>query len=519
MKHLALLLVIVGMGMAAAFGSQNADPIRLAQIIEGRAAVLGKQSKKALVAYCKVLPGNARSKEQLADGCAPVPKQVDAGAVDTLGSTWAEQRKVASAAKQLAGQRKKKYCGMLSGDALTADQAKDGCEPVKKTGTADEVAKAQETWLGAREALAPLEVAAQAKRAEYCALVVDGKQTEEQTKDGCVIGKTASDAAKIAAARVEWQKVWEPVPVARKALKTAYATLCNIKVDGQLVASQRSANCQPAKTPAEAGAIADARAKWQEADKEASTNGKAAAESKTKLCEVAAGETLTSAQEKAGCAEVPEKGDAAKVAELRKKWQDLKTLAGHAAGAKKYAAGAVDPGTRMSGWFNVAGIPFLLGLLIMGIGGILARRVAKAEALADGGGEGDAKSPTAPTDFGDLLKQTADAIRKLHEEAAATDKPSQDQLDATKTGIEAIQGEQIERIVSARSALIARYGMGGFAEVFGPFSAGERYMNRAWSALVDMYWHETVSSLSIALEHLEEASAALDKVVAESKAA
>ena len=512
-QTLGLLLVVIGMGMAAAFGAQNADPIRLGQIINGRAAVLSQQAAKAKTNYCKVLPQGKRSDQQLKDKCAPVPQKAAPEAIEELGKTYSKERKKAAAAGSLAAQRKKAYCSMVANDALSPQQQSDGCTAVKKSTTAEAIEKLHATWMAAREAVSPLEVASQGKRAIYCDKVIDGKSTETQLKDGCPTGSTGSDEASIATARSAWQEAWKPVPAARKAVVESYAALCNAKVDGRLIAVQRSASCQPAKKSSEAPKIVDARKNWREAADDATEKKKAAAASKTKLCAVAAAE-LSLTQQKAGCPVVPSKKGGDRVAELRATWLETQKLAGYAAAAKTHAATSVDPGTRMSGWFSVAGLPFMLGLIIMAFGGLLTRRAVKAEALAQGDSETTAKSANAPVDFGDLLRQTAEAVKALHADASAKPAPTQEDMDAVKTSIETIQREKIERLVSARGALIARHGMGSFAEIFGPFSGGERYLNRAWSALVDLYWHETTHSLKLAGDHMDEAIAALDKVLA-----
>lgn len=515
MKTIGLILVIIGMGMAAAFGSQNADPVRLAQIIEGRADVLKKQTVHTLTAYCVALPDGNRSQEQLTDGCPPIPAEASADSVDELGGVWSKARKLGAAAKALVKQQKKSYCRLVVGESLTDDQAKDECPAVKKNSTEPAIVSAHEAWLETRSALAPVEVDAQAKRAAYCALITGDQPTAEQVVDGCTTGTEKSDVAAIEAARKVWMEAWAAVTPAREALKTAYANLCGMKVDGFLVSVQRSASCQPAKKPSDASAIAAARTKWQDAVKDAADKKATADASRSALCSVANDGSLSRPQAKAKCLPVPSKAPPFKVAELRNTWKKTAQLSKHAKAAKKYGAKSVDPGTRMKGWFSVAGFPFLLGLLIMVAGGLMARRAdRKANLAATEVPSG--KSATAPVDFGTLLSQTTAELDGIHANALAKrEAPSQEDLDATKLAIEKLQTESFERIVSARSALIARYGMAGFAEVFGPFSGGERYVNRAWSSLVDMYWHETIDSLKIAGEHLAEANDALQRVIAE----
>lgn len=75
--------------------------------------------------------------------------------------------------------------------------------------------------------------------------------------------------------------------------------------------------------------------------------------------------------------------------------------------------------------------------------------------------------------------------------------------------LDPILAEVCQPFVDGRETLRRRFGARGFAAVMGPFAAGERWLNRAWSAAVDGYEAEARESLREALEPLEDAREAL----------
>lgn len=64
--------------------------------------------------------------------------------------------------------------------------------------------------------------------------------------------------------------------------------------------------------------------------------------------------------------------------------------------------------------------------------------------------------------------------------------------------------------VEARESLIHLYGMKIYAGIMSHFAAGERYLNRAWSASTDGYGEEARDYLGRALVQFREAGAALE---------
>ena len=158
------------------------------------------------------------------------------------------------------------------------------------------------------------------------------------------------------------------------------------------------------------------------------------------------------------------------------------------------------PNKRVTNWLGFAGLPFALGLLLVITGGILYRKAVRAELVGSDSGEGKREGPT---DFGVALGELAVAVRDLAGRAGATDAHDDALRESTKQDIESALLDRIAPMVEARARVQLRYGMDGFAAVFGPLSTGERRLNRSWSALVDNHWPETQASLEGSADALE----------------
>lgn len=61
---------------------------------------------------------------------------------------------------------------------------------------------------------------------------------------------------------------------------------------------------------------------------------------------------------------------------------------------------------------------------------------------------------------------------------------------------------ELNRFVMAREALIAQFGLQSYADVMTEFAAGERSLNRAWSASADGYADEVQAALQRAQHYL-----------------
>jgi hypothetical protein len=64
--------------------------------------------------------------------------------------------------------------------------------------------------------------------------------------------------------------------------------------------------------------------------------------------------------------------------------------------------------------------------------------------------------------------------------------------------------EDIDRFVEARESIAHRYGLAVYGEVMSTFAAGERYLNRVWSASADGYIDEVNEYLQKARDQFNE---------------
>ncbi len=173
-------------------------------------------------------------------------------------------------------------------------------------------------------------------------------------------------------------------------------------------------------------------------------------------------------------------------------------------GAAAAVLTTVRPQQRLTEWLDDSGVMFFVGILLVIAGAVLGRMAVKREASA-GAEDGAAEA----RDLGELLAELRDEVATLAAEAAAKDDPAQADFDALKTKVHDLQLERFEPVIDSAPRVQAKYGMGPFAEIFGPLSSAERYVNRAWSALVDHHWPEGCASLQRAAADLKDAEAAL----------
>jgi hypothetical protein len=70
----------------------------------------------------------------------------------------------------------------------------------------------------------------------------------------------------------------------------------------------------------------------------------------------------------------------------------------------------------------------------------------------------------------------------------------------------------LNRFAEARESLAHIYGLQAYADIMSAFAAGERYLNRVWSASADGYVDEAREYIGRAMEQFEEARAKLPYV-------
>ena len=136
---------------------------------------------------------------------------------------------------------------------------------------------------------------------------------------------------------------------------------------------------------------------------------------------------------------------------------------------------------------------FAVAMVAMVAGVVVKRSIPVAET--------EEATPGAAT-AGDLTRLVA-GVAQLEGRAGGMEGP------AISEALGPLLEGEVFRLVEGRHALQASLGGARFAEVFGPFASGERFLNRAWSAGVDGYAEEARACLTQALERLREAEEAL----------
>jgi len=89
-----------------------------------------------------------------------------------------------------------------------------------------------------------------------------------------------------------------------------------------------------------------------------------------------------------------------------------------------------------------------------------------------------------------------------------TEKHSIDTYDV-RHRIDQLFTEDLSTFVNARQSIAHSCGLAAYADVMGPFAAGERYLNRVWSASADGYIDEVNTYLDKAKDQFVESLAKL----------
>lgn len=172
-----------------------------------------------------------------------------------------------------------------------------------------------------------------------------------------------------------------------------------------------------------------------------------------------------------------------------------KSVGEHAASWVQYAGmtvamlgGATWPAPK----WTIVGV----GILILCAGIAWARR-ARASTSAQSA-EGQREKPL------DFAKQrVAEALERTRALRAEADSK---ELASIASGAEAIVRDCVEAVAKAQEAIANAHGFNAYAELMTPFAAGERWLNRAWSAASDGHREEATRSLDRAIEHIERAT-------------
>jgi hypothetical protein len=150
-----------------------------------------------------------------------------------------------------------------------------------------------------------------------------------------------------------------------------------------------------------------------------------------------------------------------------------------------------DPSQRLQGWWDVGGIGWGTGIGLIVLGAALARRRQHEDATTTTDGE-------IAVEMGQGLKQVLDATDAIAKQIAEL--PMDTDAPAARDALDALSFEVIGPLVDARARFAARHGLSVFTEYFGPFSAGERQLARAWSAITD--GHSVVARESLGQAHV-----------------
>lgn len=166
---------------------------------------------------------------------------------------------------------------------------------------------------------------------------------------------------------------------------------------------------------------------------------------------------------------------------------------------------AIAPEARLAEWASRSGLLFGVGLALIIVGAAIGRRAVRLEALEEPAARAGEAEARAPLDLGVAVSTLARDVASLAEDLKRVGSPTSTDYERFKSEIHRLELEGFEPIVDARGRVQARYGLVGFAELFGPISSAERRLARAWSALVDQHWIEARDSAARAAGDLAQA--------------
>ena len=138
--------------------------------------------------------------------------------------------------------------------------------------------------------------------------------------------------------------------------------------------------------------------------------------------------------------------------------------------------------------------PWFGGYMILGVGGIVMIRAARADARG--------QTHKVETDLATMttaLERLTNNVGALRENQAATN------VYDVHQRIDADLATDLAEFADARETLITLYGLQPYADVMSEFAGAERSINRAWSASADGYIDEVWICLERAHEMLARA--------------
>ncbi|MEM9070922.1 MAG: hypothetical protein AAGE52_20600 [Myxococcota bacterium] len=172
-----------------------------------------------------------------------------------------------------------------------------------------------------------------------------------------------------------------------------------------------------------------------------------------------------------------------------------------------------DPADAVITWASDAGPLFAVGIALMVLGGVLARRAGKPASTesdtAEGPYRGGASDAQVVVDILDQMSAQLDGL-----DASDLPKGAQPLADS----LDSLLSDRVPNILDRRDMLVEKLGLEAFAEMIGHFATMERGAARAWSAITDEAWDEVGPSLERARRGIRNAREVALSAVPEAKA-
>jgi hypothetical protein len=163
----------------------------------------------------------------------------------------------------------------------------------------------------------------------------------------------------------------------------------------------------------------------------------------------------------------------------------------HGAQRRRAAIGLPPPQERVRQWADVGALGWVAGLLLIVAGALLARQQIALEQAGHG------PSAAGRVDFERSVREAIVRLEAIG--ASIAELPMDDDAPEVRAELDRLAAEVLDPVVEGRGQLVARHGIGGFAEYFGAFSSAERNVNRVWSALTDGHAVVARESVQVAL--------------------
>jgi ElaB/YqjD/DUF883 family membrane-anchored ribosome-binding protein len=135
-------------------------------------------------------------------------------------------------------------------------------------------------------------------------------------------------------------------------------------------------------------------------------------------------------------------------------------------------------------------VPAAIGALV---GVFLIKRSSRGEARAD---------HVLTANRSELLESLTNIIATLDDMSGSEASIATDDI---RNQVDSRLREDLRRFADARESMVHLFGLQVYADVMSAFAAGERYVNRVWSASADGYRHEAVTYLQKAADQFRDA--------------